>query len=182
MRTADVLRTALGGVAVLALATGCGSNVDGAAPTTGATESRGDVQVFNPCSQLSDEALRAIGLDPLAKSVTTDPPQGPSAWRICGWYPPEHKYKVDVMSSSHTLAETRANNKIAILREITIGARNGVVSRDKSDTQGDSCYASFPAEQGMFEIAVGWESEARKPDLCELAVKHAQALEPILPK
>ncbi|MEU7633375.1 DUF3558 domain-containing protein [Nocardia sp. NPDC049220] len=180
MHTADVLRTTLGGLAVLALATGCGSSVDGTATTT--AKSTDDIQVFNPCTQLSDDVLRRMGLDPATKYVTTDPPEGPASWRVCGWYPPEHKYKVDVMSTSHTLAETRANSKVTILREVTIGSRNGVISQDKSDTQGDSCYVSFPAEQGMFEIAVGWESRAQKPDLCELAVKHAKDLEPNLPK
>ncbi|MGQ4600837.1 DUF3558 family protein [Nocardia sp. R6R-6] len=180
MRTADVIRTVLGGAAVLALATGCGSGVDGTATTS--SKAAEDIPIFNPCTQLSDDVLRAAGLDPATKRVITDPPEGPSSWRVCGWYPSAHQYRVDVMSTSHTIDEARTNGKVTILREVTIGPRNGVITQDKSDKQGDSCYASFPARQGMFEVAVGWESRTQKPDICELAVKHAQELEPGLPK
>ncbi|WP_280489862.1 DUF3558 domain-containing protein [Nocardia farcinica] len=177
MRIAVVLRAIVAAVGVVGVV-GCGTTVDGAA-TTSTVSAPADV--YDPCAQLSDSALREAGLDPASESVTTNA-DGPASWRICGWYPADHRYKVDVLSTSHTIAETRANEKLNILREVTVGGRRGLVTQDKSDRQGNSCYVALPAQQGMFEIAIGWESSAAtKPDLCALAVEYAHKLEPHLP-
>lgn len=177
MRTAAVLRAIIAAVGVVGVM-GCGATVDGAA-TTSTVSAPADV--YDPCAQLSDSALREAGLDPASESVTTNA-DGPASWRICGWYPADHRYKVDVLSTSHTIAETRANEKLNILREVTVGGRRGLVTQDKSDRQGNSCYVALPAQQGMFEIAIGWESSAAtKPDLCALAVEYAHKLERHLP-
>ncbi|MEU7768385.1 DUF3558 domain-containing protein [Nocardia sp. NPDC049190] len=181
MRTADVLRTTLGGVAVLALVTGCGSSVDGTATTT--AKPANDIQIFNPCTQLSDDVLRGTGVDPATKSVTTDPPSGPASWRICGWQSTELPYFVDVASSTHTVEETRANDKETGFRDVMIGPRASLIHQDKTDTRGETCRVAIPAEQGMFVISATWR--ASKPitnDRCELAVGHAKDLEPHLPK
>jgi hypothetical protein len=183
MRTADVLRTTLGGVAVLALATSCGSSVNGTATTTSTTKSADDIQIFNPCTQLSDDVLRATGVDPATKSVTTDPAQGPAGWRICGWYPPGRPYKMTVYSTLHTLAESRANEKLTGFRDVAVGTRKGMTYQDKSDAKGERCYVAFPAEQGMFEVSTTWTgSGTRTLDMCDVAIKHAADLEPQLPK
>jgi hypothetical protein len=165
----------------MALAAGCGPTVSGSPATT--TRNLDDIQVWNPCTQLGDDVLRSTGVDPATKSVTTDPPQGPAAWRICGWYPPGRAYKMTVYSSSHTVAESKANEKNTGFRDVTIGPRNGMTYQDKSDAQGDRCYVSFPAEQGMFEVSASWTGNgARTLDMCEIAVKYAKDLEPHLPK
>jgi hypothetical protein len=183
MRTADVLRTTLGGVAALALATGCGSSVEGTATTTSTAKSADDIQIFNPCTQLSDDVLRATRVDPATKSVTTDPPSGPASWRICGWQSTELPYFLDVASSSHTVEETRANDRETGFRDVAIGPRTALIHQDKTDTRGETCRVAIPAEQGMFVISATWR--ASKPithDRCELAVVHAKDLEPHLPK
>ncbi|MCP2278760.1 DUF3558 domain-containing protein [Nocardia amikacinitolerans] len=184
MRTADVLRTAAAGAAVIGLAAGCGSTVGGTAATPTTTASSADnVELFNPCTQLTDEVLRATGMDPATKSVTTDPAQGPAAWRVCGWYPPGRAYKITVYSTSHTPDESRANEKLTGFRDVTVGSRNGATYHDKSDTDGERCYVGFPAQQGMFEVSASWTSERpRTTDMCEVALEHAKDLEPHLPK
>jgi hypothetical protein len=169
LRTADVLRTALAGAAVMAMAAGCGSTVDGNATTSLPSSSNSTADIFNPCTQLSDDVLRATGVDPTTKRVTTDAPTGPTAWRICGWLSPDLPYMMSVASSSHTQEESRANPKLTGFRDVMIGPRRGLIYQDKSDTKGEICY--------------GWLSP--KPitrDRCELAVKHATDLEPHLPK
>ncbi|MEV0031118.1 DUF3558 domain-containing protein [Nocardia sp. NPDC050793] len=184
MRTADVLRTALAGVAVIGLAGGCGSTVGGTAATpTTTVRNLDEIEVYNPCTELGDEALRATGIDPATKRVITDPPQGPASWRMCGWRAPDLPYTLQVGSSSHTPEETRSNPKVTVLNDVQIGSRPGLISQDKSDSKGLICYVTFPAEQGMFEISVGWmSSQPITRDRCELAVEHARDLEPILPK
>ncbi len=122
-------------------------------------------------------------MDPATKSVTTDPAQGPAAWRICGWYPPGRAYKITVYSTSHTIDESRANEKLTGFRDVTVGSREGLTYHEKSETDGERCYVGFSAEQGMFEVSASWTGEGRRStDMCEIALKHAGDLEPHLPK
>lgn len=181
MRTADVLCTVLGGAAVLALATGCGTVTDGTATTTSAAAD--SPHIFNPCTQLSDDVLRANRVDPATKSVTTDPAEGPSSWRICKWSSIELPYFLSVASSSHTVQETRANERETGFRDVMIGPRTGLIHQDKIDTRGEVCRVAIPAAQGMFVISAAWRaSQPITRDRCELAVQHAKDLEPHLPK
>lgn len=181
MRIAVVLRAIVAAVGVVGVV-GCGTTVDGAATTSTSSGGADGTELFNPCSEVPDEWLRETGLDPATKTVTTDP-QDESAWRICGWYAVDGPYRVDIMSTSHTQAESRANEKLTGFREVAIGSRLGLIYKDKSDNLDLSCYVSLPAQQGMFEIAVGWRaSQPVTADRCELAVEHAKDLEPHLPR
>ncbi|WP_216917829.1 DUF3558 domain-containing protein, partial [Nocardia noduli] len=146
------------------------------------------IEVFNPCrGALSDEVLRGAGLDPTTMRITTDPPTGPAAWRVCSWHPLDDRYgagrrSVGIYSTSHTLAEAKSKESLTDMRDLQINSRPGLVYRDK--TLPDSCYVAFEAEQGMFNIDVGWLSTEgpRVGDLCQMAQKYAEALEPNLPK
>ncbi|SLI40340.1 Protein of uncharacterised function (DUF3558) [Mycobacteroides abscessus subsp. abscessus] len=88
---------------------------------------------------------------------------------------------MDLLSTSHTIEDTRKNPNVEIIREITIGGRQGLVNTNKIEG-GDVCYVSLPAEQGMFEIAVGWFDSRPIRESCDLAIEHAITLEPHLPK
>jgi len=175
------LACGLAGVAVLA---GCGDTEQGA----GAPTKAGATEVFNPCrGALSDEVLRSVGLDPTTKLVTTDPPSGVSAWRICDWAPTDDRYgsgrrMVGVGSTSHTLDQAREKDGVTVIRETMVNSRPGLVSKENSTP--DICYVSFEAEQGMFEVTAAWLSTEgpRVGDLCDMAGKYAAALEPHLPK
>ncbi len=102
---------------------------------------------------------------------------------MCGWLSPDLPYTMQVGSTSHLQEETRSNPKLTGIREVVIGSRPGLISQDKADAKGLICYVNFPAEQGMFEISVGWlSSQPITRDRCELAIKHARDLEPHLPK
>ncbi|MFD6220034.1 DUF3558 domain-containing protein [Nocardia asteroides] len=177
---------AVGAVAVSAVVAGCDGGGETAAPQT-TVRDPDKIVVFNVCSQLSDEVLRGAGLDPATKDVVTDPPSGPSTWRVCNWKPLDDRYgkgrrSVGVFSTSHTLAETRAKSGLVDLRDVRVGSRPGLTFREKNSP--DSCYVSFEAEQGMFEVDVAWLSNEgpRIGDVCEMAAKYAAGLEPHLPK
>lgn len=184
MRGVVVVRALACGLAGVAVLAGCGDTEQGA----GAPTKAGATEVFNPCrGALSDEVLRSAGLDPTTKRVTTDPPTGASSWRICNWAPLDDraeigKRRVAVISTSNTLAQARAKDSLVYVRDTTVNARPGLVSQEKNDP--NSCYVSFEAEQGMFEIKVGWLSTEgpRVGDACEMAATFAAALEPKLPK
>jgi hypothetical protein len=183
MSTTKTLLVTIGVAAVLVLATGCnsGSTTGGSSSTTTARDTD-SIQVWDPCTQLSDDVLRSVGLDPSTKGVTTDVPTGPASWRICGWKTPDNTADINVLSSAHTLDEERTNPRVTVLKDVTIGPRQGILSRDTSETGGD-CYASMPAAQGMVEIVarpVG--STPLSQDMCPTAIQFATALEPHLPK
>lgn len=184
MRGVVVIRAMVCGLAGVAVLAGCGDTEQGAGTPTKA----GATEVFNPCrGALSDDALRSAGLDPATKRVTTDPPSGVSAWRVCSWQPLDDRYgsgrrSVGVYSTSFTLDDARKKESLTDMREIQINSRPGLVYRDKSLP--DSCYVAFAAEQGMFNVDVGWLSTegAHVGDLCEMAKQYSAALEPHLPK
>lgn len=182
MRIAHALRTVITVGAVLVLAAGCGTEVGGQATSTSTTTTPSVDNLLDPCTDIPDEWLVETGLDPSSERDVVNPTDA-SAWRICGWDAVDLPYLVDVLSTSRTIDDARANTKLNILRDVTVGDRQGIVSQDKSDPNGESCYVSFPAEQGMFEIAVGWRaSHAMTHDRCELALKHAIDLERHLPQ
>ncbi|MFE6922752.1 DUF3558 domain-containing protein [Nocardia sp. NPDC057663] len=177
---------AVGTVVVSAAVSGCGTGGEtgSARPTPRDLDK---IVVFNVCSQLSDEVLRGAGLDPTTKRVLTDPPTGPSTWRVCNWKPIDDRYgagsrRVSVFSTSHTLSETRVKESLVDVRETTVGPRPGLTFRENNDP--DGCYVAFEADQGMFEVRVSWLSNEgpRVGDVCEMAAKYAADLEPGLPK
>ncbi|MFC4124104.1 DUF3558 domain-containing protein [Nocardia rhizosphaerae] len=186
VQSAWKMRVAVGAVAVSAVLAGCDGGGQTAAPQT-TVRDLDSIVVFNVCSELSDEVLREVGLDPATKRVVTDPPTGPSTWRVCNWKPLDDRYgsgnrRVGVFSTSHTLAETRAKEGLRNVRSTKVADREGLVFSESSDP--DSCYVAFEAEQGMFEVHVGWlsSSGARAGELCDMAARYASELEPHLPE
>ena len=183
MRSTDLVRAALVTAAAAALVTGCTSDTGGTG--TGATTSaESEVsEIFNPCAGLSDQVLTDVGLDPATKTVVTDPPSGPSSWRVCGWQTPDELVRVDVFSTSHTLDEARSNADLVQKVETTVGQRQALQAYDKAETDGRSCYTSMEAEQGMFEVVAAWfEEDGWTRDICEVSNEFATALDPHLPK
>ncbi|MFC9436576.1 DUF3558 domain-containing protein [Nocardia sp. NPDC057030] len=190
MRTAIVspkvaARTILAGMAVVGLVAGCSPNDGTPTPqsTNGSPTSGERTVSFNPCKDLSDEALRAMQVDPASKTVVIDPTSGPSAWRICKWNATGGPYFVTVSSTFFTQDDSRKNDKLTGFRDVKIGPRAGLTYQDKTDEQKLRCYVSLPTAEGMFEVTVGWRyGEPVTRDRCELAVEHAKQLEPFLPK
>lgn len=188
MRSVVVMRAVACGVIGIAALAGCEGTEEGSAGPTTTVRDPDTIEVFNPCrGALSDEVLRSVGLDPATKGVLTDPPTGVSAWRVCDWMPIDDRYgsgsrSVSVFSTSHTLDDARKKETATVIGETTVNSRPGLISKEKSDTE--SCYVSFEAEQGMFEVNVAWLSTegAHIGDTCEMAAKYAEALEPHLPK
>ncbi|WP_280401917.1 DUF3558 domain-containing protein [Nocardia carnea] len=182
MRTADVVRAMLATAAAIALATGCTSSTDGATATIAPTTA-GPIEIFNPCTELSDQVLRDVGLDPSTKSVTTDAPDGETSWRVCNWRTPDSTLMIGVYSTSHTLDEARKNSKLVEKTETTVGSRPALTYFDETETDGTSCYTAIAAEQGMFEINASWFLDAdRDRDICAISTEYAALLEPNLPK
>lgn len=183
MRTVDLIRAASIAAVTATLATGCAFFGDGS--ETGVVPPMPDsepIVIFNPCTDLPDETLAEVGLDPATKGVVTDP-EGESTWRVCQWRTADNLQHVTIMSTTHTLDEARTNDNQIYLGETTVNGRTAQRSYDKAETDGRSCYTSIEAEQGMFEISASWTREAEwTRDSCEVSDQFSAALEPHLPK
>ncbi|HLS77821.1 MAG TPA: DUF3558 domain-containing protein, partial [Nocardia sp.] len=137
--------------------------------------------LLNPCTDVPDEWLVETGLDPSTERDIVNPTEV-SSWRICGWDVQGSAYRVDLMSSSKTLEETRNSTTVTILGDTTVGSRPALLTRVKSDTDAESCYVTFPADQGSFTVSVGWLGRNPAQNICDLATGHATDLERHLPK
>lgn len=192
MRTAIVspkvvVRTVLAGMAVVGLVAGCSpKDEEGAPKTVSGSPTSGVQNLFNPCTDLPDDALRASRLDPASKHAVTDAPTGGVVARICRWDATDGPYVVSVSSLTYTLDDLRRNDRVIILRDVQIGSRSGLISQDKVDTDKLRCNISLPAAQGTVEVGVGWlyGDRASLPQAppCDLNIRHATELEPYLPK
>ncbi len=178
----DVPRAAASLLAALAL-TGCSQTVTGHAVKT--TPSVLGADLFNPCTQLPDNVITQVGLDPATKRVVTDAPTGPVDARVCMWRPDgQQPYHVTVLSIVYTIDQMYENTEHEGFIDISIGERRALQSHLKRiERPGEDCYVSMQAAQGMFEISVGWYTlEPITADTCALAIQYATALEPHLPK
>ncbi|WP_107660073.1 DUF3558 domain-containing protein [Nocardia suismassiliense] len=193
MRTAIVspkvaVRTVLAGVAVVGFVVGCSPTEEGT-PTTevsGKPTSGEPTVQYNPCTDLSDDALRTVKVDVASKKTVTDAPSGPVTWRMCQWASTDGPYAVTVGASTHTLDEARKNDTVTGFRDVKVGPRAGLIYQDKADENKLRCYVSMPSSTGMFVVIVGWfyGQRASLPQAppCDLAAQHAAQLEPYLPK
>ncbi|WP_280457501.1 DUF3558 domain-containing protein [Nocardia carnea] len=183
MRTADFVRAVLATAAATALVSGCTSSTEGAVTETAAPTTTVPIELFNPCTELSDQLLTEIGLDASTERVVTDAAEGATSWRVCAWEQPDALVRVTVMSTSHTLDDARANDNLIDKVETTVGPRAALQSKDRAETPGKACYTSFEAEQGMFEINASWfDADDWTRDICAISAEYAAALEPHLPK
>lgn len=168
------------------LLAGCGT---GASDTPEPTTDKPETVAFDPCNELSNDALRTAGLDPASKSTSIDPPDGQaSKWKICRWTPSGDSlgYSVGIGSTTFTQADLPANKTVTGFQDVQIGSRAGKTYYPADDPDQLRCYVSMPAGRGgMHNIIVSWqyserESASETPP-CGIAVERAKELEPYLP-
>ncbi|MEU7145129.1 DUF3558 domain-containing protein [Nocardia sp. NPDC046473] len=182
-----IVRTMLAGMAAVGAVAGCSMTPeDGGPGAVSGSPTNGEQKIFNPCTELSDDALRATMADPATKSVVTDAPEGGVVARICKWSSTEGPYFVTVWSMNYKLDDLRKNDRVTVLRDVQVGPRIGLISTEQADDDKLRCNVSFPAAQGMFEVGVGWRYSERaslpQAPPCDLALRHATQLEAYLPK
>ncbi|MFI5782595.1 DUF3558 domain-containing protein [Nocardia sp. NPDC051570] len=199
MRSAAAIRGKVALPAVLAAMTvagtlaGCSSTTTGTpnspSSSAGSTPSGLKDPLYNPCQQLSDDALRGTRLNPTSKQVSVDSGQDVDAFtKSCIWNSTEGPYGVGVQSLRTTIDQVRQNPKYTDFRDVQVGPRKGLVHLDNTAANGSKldCYVSLPFAQGTIEVIMYWDygQEAKAPQLppCDLAISHAKDLEPYLPK
>ncbi|MBF6078838.1 DUF3558 domain-containing protein [Nocardia beijingensis] len=135
-----------------ALATGtvgCEDTTTGL-PTTGSTTTATQA-LFNPCTGIPDEALRAAGVDP-ATEESGIAGVHQSGWEICNWDGP--KYFITVFSTGRTVAEFEKKPGNVDFQDVTVAGRQGRQFRVEGASKYLDCDVLFPAAQGVVQLKV----------------------------
>ncbi|TCJ99398.1 DUF3558 family protein [Nocardia alba] len=137
-------------VAGLASATlvGCASEEPGAAATK---------TLFEPCTGVTADALRAAGVDPATKVAAGAVSAG---WQTCEWTGAAAYLRV--FSTSRTLDQFEKEAGPTPLTDYTVAGRTG---RRLGDTP-TSCDILFPATQGVIRMVVVNNPAQQAADAC----------------
>lgn len=164
-------------------AVGCGSTTDGkpveatSAPTADPDEPAG---LFDPCTEISDDLLRQMGVDPATEEADLAGVEFPG-WKVCSW--DAGWYFLGVLSGDRTVDEVKSNPSVTNVRNVEIGSRSALEFDTTGDERRDECSVGIVAPQGVIEIHVGAKFLEPKPeDPCAAARRHANELDSFLPR
>ncbi|WP_084511172.1 DUF3558 domain-containing protein [Nocardia lijiangensis] len=155
----------------------CGGSTEGTATTS---TSAAQAALWNPCTEIPDETLRQIGLDPSTEETgVAGVPQ--SGWEICSWN--AAKYHVTVFSTKRTSDEIQNKPGNVEFQDVQIAGRNGSQYRVEGASKRLTCDIVFSARQGAFSVKVGNNpAEDHPDDPCSLANRAASILVPQFPQ
>ncbi|WP_330253698.1 DUF3558 domain-containing protein [Nocardia sp. NBC_00565] len=177
-------------VAVLAgvfvVATGCDSANGGTATTVSTTDkAAATAALWDPCTQISDETLRQVGVDPSTRGNTISGVENVEGWKLCSWHdkPSRWDYALGVWSTTHTIDESKKDENNVDFADISIAGREGVQFRRREDRNDEICYISFPSSGQAIDISV-YKTVLTKDNRgpCVIAAAAAEILVPIFPK
>lgn len=183
-------RTTVAALAVLAaiilVGSGCDATTDGSAASVTTTDEAGVAEaLWDPCTQIGDQLLRQVGVDPSTQDNTISGVENVKGWKLCSWKDKavRENYALGVWTTTHTIEESKEDVNNVDFSDITIAGRWGVQFRRASDTHNEKCYLSFPAIGQSIEISV-YKSvlteDERNP--CDIASSAAEILVPEFPQ
>lgn len=164
------------GLAVVGLA-GCDS---GETSSKGATTTSKPV-LWNPCTEISDDALKAAGVDPASEEAgLAGVPQ--AGWEICGWMGP--KYSLTVYTTDKTVAQFEQKPGNVNFADTSIAGRAGRQFKIEGDTRNMFCDVVFATDQGVVQLGVNNSAIADGPleDPCTYLQRAGSVLVPTFPK
>ncbi|WP_249644830.1 DUF3558 domain-containing protein [Nocardia sputi] len=162
-----------------ALATGvigCGGTTNGA-PTTGTSTTT--QSLFNPCTGIPDDALRAAGVDPATeeKGVAGVDQSG---WEICRWK--GSRYSMTVFSTGRTIAEFEKKPGNVEFRDVTVAGREGRQFKVEGASKGLLCDVLFRAARGVVQLRVSnLAGLDNLEDPCVTLYRVGESVVPVLP-
>ncbi|WP_236565280.1 DUF3558 domain-containing protein [Nocardia sputi] len=164
-----------------ALATGvvgCGDTTNGT-PTTGSSTSATQA-LFDPCTRIPDDALRAAGVDPKTEESGIAGVHQ-SGWEICTWDGP--KYFITVFSTRRTVSEFERKPGNVDFQDVTVAGRQGRQFRVEGASKNLDCDVLFPVSQGVVQLRV--QGRAGRDDLedpCTVLYRAGESIVPALPR
>ncbi len=179
-----VATAGLTAVAVVATVAGCSkSTSQTSAPTTTDTAAA-TAALWDPCSQIGDEVLQKLGVDPSTKEAGIGGGvQAPPGWKGCTWHDtPNWGFSITVWSSNLTIQDVKKKPGNIDFTNVTVADRDGMQYRTASNTSQDSCHVNFPSTQGFFEISILNVDPQEQSSPCDHAISAANIIVPNLPK
>lgn len=156
-----------------ALVAGCGT-VEGAAVPKNPTASE---PAFDPCDDIPDEAIRAIGMDPATEARDILGVHQPG-WNICGWNNATHS--VAVFSSNYSIEDVRRNPSNEEFADLMVRDRSAVQYRTAGYPS--VCDIAVPSVVGSVLVTASSIRELSEGDPCEVARRTTDRLLAFLPR
>ncbi|WP_067984069.1 DUF3558 domain-containing protein [Nocardia caishijiensis] len=166
---------------------GCGGEQGAAGPqpsqvsvAASPTSVDAEAKVWDPCS-LSDSAVGGVGLNVGSKKKDVAGVDF-SGWKVCSWNDSAKQYTFSVMSSAHTLADSRARTDFTDFSPLTVGSRNALQLRTTGSTQDSGCSIVVEVPDGsvMFRV-LNRVSASAPPSPCPEVGRLADSLVQYLP-
>ncbi|MFI6046586.1 DUF3558 domain-containing protein [Nocardia sp. NPDC051321] len=185
-------------VGVVLVLAGC-QKTDGSPTTSGGATATGatsvsakpsgskdpDAAIWDPCTALPDDALRAGGLSPdtRTKDVSGIDPTG---WKVCGWRSSARWYTLAVASGTATLAQFQARPEYEQFTAMTVEGRPAVRFLDVGDDKRLDCGMTVEVPQGQAKGTVVFyvltrASVGKLGEPCDEASRHANEFAKFLP-
>lgn len=182
--TKTVRRVAVAVAATLAAA-GCSPSTHDTPPAAITTTAVASAATWDPCTQVTDDQIRQLGLDPATKDPDTAGAQYPG-WKTCSWTRAGARYGLGVLSTNtRTLdQQVRHDPDNSDIVEITIGDRKMLQYHFGHDDRSMDCNIALgTASNGVVFLSVNGSSVTQWPKpVCEIARQAATVLLPVLPK
>ncbi|MFI6998980.1 DUF3558 domain-containing protein [Nocardia sp. NPDC050175] len=186
-------------VGVVLVLAGCQKTTDGPPTETGVASATGatsssvkpsgskdpDAAIWDPCTALPDDALRAGDLSPdtRSKDVAGIDPTG---WKVCSWRSSARWYTLAVLSGDPTLQQVQGRQDFESFTPLTIGGRSALRYLFVGDEKRLDCGVAVEVPQGKANGTVAFlvttrYSVGKLGDPCEQAIKHANDFAKYLP-
>ncbi|WP_280262333.1 DUF3558 domain-containing protein [Nocardia wallacei] len=147
---------------------------------SGSSTTTAEAKLWDPCTQIPDDALVRAGVDPKAKDMGIAGVHQ-SGWEICNWK--GKRYTVVVFSGKQSLQEVERKPGNVDFQDVVIAGRPGRQYRVEGASKQDMCDVAFPAAQGVFEIKISNSAIIDDPgDPCVSLRTAGEQLVPLLPK
>ncbi|WP_245671188.1 DUF3558 domain-containing protein [Nocardia amamiensis] len=159
---------------------GCGTTTNDS-PTTTTSAAKA---LFNPCTEIPDDALRAARVDP-ATEETGIGGVHQSGWEICSWKDPRGtSYSITVFSTARTAAEFEKKPGNVEFQDVTVAGREGRQFKVEGASKDLQCDVLFPASQGVVQLRIHNRAAiltGQSEDTCAILYRVGEALVPTFP-
>ncbi|WP_280385996.1 DUF3558 domain-containing protein [Nocardia wallacei] len=147
---------------------------------SGSSTTTAEAKLWDPCTQIPDDALVRAGVDPKTKEIGAGGVHQ-SGWEICNWR--GKAYSLTVLSGKRTAQEIESKAGNVEQQDAVIAGRSGRQFRVEGGTKDITCDVVFPAAQGAIELTVISSLALDNPgDPCQSLHQVGEQLVPLLPK
>ncbi len=153
-----------------ALLAGCAA-VEGRAEPENATATEPS---FNPCDDIPDAAIRAIGMDP-ATEVRDILGVHQPGWNLCAWN--DDSVAVSVYATRRPLADMRDNSDYSDFQDLDIEGRQALKFRTAAMPIEMRCYVAVGGDTDLVMVAVT-VNHPEASDSCAVAQHAATVFQP----